>query len=232
MMVTLIAFIPAFIVWLVGELTKSKFWLTVAAIIASALGAFIGNPIYTLLDLVFVGIAFAIGWHSLNSGKRYVPMQATSRSSEPKKKEGNSDAWSWWWQIALGVVAAHFAVKSWSQSAPKQQVATREHTEEKSIANLNRGLPTMIDKETQLTKVEGDAYSTTYFVRMVNYPSGLLDARFLAISQEIIGRRNCMDKDIRWAYEHDQFMKYIVSGSDNRQAGSFIISKVYCQRFY
>ena len=82
-----------------------------------------------------------------------------------------------------------------------------------------------------LTKAVAETNSTTYYIKIVNYPSAYLDQDFLIKAQEIIGRQNCADSDIRWSFDQGMHMKYIVSGSDNQQAGSFIISKVYCQRF-
>lgn len=117
---------------------------------------------------------------------------------------------------------------------PPPQVSTQQDKQRaaaKANIDLNRGLPTMIDSQTMLTKAEADASSTTYYITMVNYPSANLDQKFLAKAQELIGRRNCSDSDISWSYDQGMHMKYIVSGSDNRQAGSFIISKIYCQRF-
>lgn len=117
---------------------------------------------------------------------------------------------------------------------PVQQVATvqdKQQAAAKANIDLNRGLPTKLDSQTLLTRVEAGTGETRYYIKMVNYPSGYLDQDFLVKAQELIGRRNCSDSDIRWGYDQGTWMKYIVSGSDNIQAGSFIISKVYCQRF-
>lgn len=89
----------------------------------------------------------------------------------------------------------------------------------------------MLDSQTMLARVEASTGSTIYHIKMVNYPSVYLDQDFLIKAQELIGRRNGADSDIRWSFDQGMHMKYIVSGSDNQQAGSFIISKVYCQRF-
>ena len=115
-----------------------------------------------------------------------------------------------------------------------QQVASLQDKQQaaaKANVDLNRGLPTMLDGQTMLTKVEAEAGSTIYYIKMVNYPSADLDQYFLIKYQEMVGRRNCADNDIRWSFDQGMYMKYIVSGSDNLQAGSFIISKAYCQRF-
>lgn len=117
---------------------------------------------------------------------------------------------------------------------PVQQVATMQDKQQaaaKANVDLNRGLPIILDSQTMLTRVEASTDSTIYHIKMVNYPSAYLDQDFLIKAQELIGRRNCADNDIRWSFDQGMHMKYIVSGSDNKQAGSFIISKVYCQRF-
>ena len=117
---------------------------------------------------------------------------------------------------------------------PAQQVETIQEKQQaaaKANVELNRGLPTMMDSQTMLTKVEASTDLVIYNIKMVNYPSAYLDQNFLVKAQELVGRRNCADNDIMWTYEQGRYSKYIVSGSDNKQAGSFIISKVYCQRF-
>jgi hypothetical protein len=117
----------------------------------------------------------------------------------------------------------HVAQKATMQD--KQQAAINSNEE------LNRGLPKMLDSQTMLTRVEASTGSTTYHIKMVNYPSVYLDQAFLSKAQEIIGGKNCVDSDIQWSFNQGLHMKYIVFGSDNKQAGSFIISKGYCQRF-
>lgn len=99
-------------------------------------------------------------------------------------------------------------------------------------ASLNRGLPTMLDSETMMTRVDADSSSTIYYVKMINYPSTQLDHSFLSQALELVGRRNCADSDIRWYFDQGKHMKYIVMGSDDRQVGSFIVSKTYCERFH
>ena len=89
----------------------------------------------------------------------------------------------------------------------------------------------MLDSQTMLTRVEATVGSTIYHIKMVNYPSEILDQDFLIKAQELIGRRNCANNDVKWFFDQGMHMKYIVSGSDNQQAGSFIISRIYCQRF-
>jgi len=89
----------------------------------------------------------------------------------------------------------------------------------------------MLDSQTMLTKVEASAVATDYYIKMINYPSASLDNNFLVKAQQLIGRRNCAEGHIKSSFNQGMHMKYIVSGSDGRQAGSFIISKIYCQRF-
>jgi len=127
-----------------------------------------------------------------------------------------------------------FKIERRANQQPAQQVLTQQDKQQaaaKANVDLNKGLPTMLDSQTMLTRVEASTGSTNYYIKMVNYPSAYLDQDFLVKAQELIGRRNCSDNDMRWLYDQGEYMKYIVSGSDNQQAGSFIISKVYCQRF-
>ena len=100
----------------------------------------------------------------------------------------------------------------------------------KATADLNRGLPAMMDSQTMMTKIEVDGIFTNYYLTMVNYPASKLNHAFLAKAQEVIGRKNCFDRDIVTTFENGYVMRYIVSGSDNKQVGSFVLSKHYCQR--
>lgn len=138
--------------------------------------------------------------------------------------------------VIVVVVTLVGIVKSERRAAqqPAPQFATHEDKQrsaEKMNVELNRGLPTMLDSQTMLVRAEAETNSTTYFIKMVNYQSVYLNKDFLANAQELVGRRNCSDRDIRWSYEQGMHMKYVVSGSDNQPVGSFIISKAYCERF-
>lgn len=106
---------------------------------------------------------------------------------------------------------------------------TNSFVVEKPI-DLNRGLPAMMDSETMLTKIEVDGAFTNYYLTMVNYPASKLNHVFLSKSQEVIGRKNCSDSDIVVTFENGYAMRYIVFGADNKQVGSFVLSKQYCQR--
>ena len=96
--------------------------------------------------------------------------------------------------------------------------------------DLNRGLPSMIDSQTMLTKVEIEGVFTNYYLKMINFNANQLNNKFLIDSQETVGRRNCSDRDIKVMYDNGYIMRYIVSGSDNKQVGSFVLSKHYCER--
>lgn len=136
--------------------------------------------------------------------------------------------------VVLSFMWTVFKSERRAAQQPQQQVATHQDKQQataKANIDLNQGLPTMLDSQTMLTRAEVGTGSTTYHIKMVNYPSAYLDQDFLAKAQKLIGRRNCADSDIRWSYDQGLHMKYIVSGSDDQQVGSFIISKVYCQRF-
>lgn len=112
-------------------------------------------------------------------------------------------------------------------SANREIEKVKTSRAESSIENR----PVMIDSQTMVTSTTSDATSTTYQLKMINLPSSSIDSNFLVRAQEVIGRRNCADRDIRSYYDQGMFMKYVISGSDNHQAGSFIISNIYCQKF-
>jgi hypothetical protein len=138
--------------------------------------------------------------------------------------------------IILVLVLAWSIIKTERRAAPQPalQVATiqdKQLSAAKSNVDLNRGLPVMLDSQTMLTKVEASTESTIYYIKMMNYPSEYIDPAFLVKAQELIGQRNCANTDIKWSFDQGMHFKYIVSGSDNKPAGSFIVSKIYCQRF-
>ena len=60
--VLLIALVPAVGVIVVANTTRNKGAVVIAALIAIVVGAAAGNPAYTGLDVVFVGIATYISW--------------------------------------------------------------------------------------------------------------------------------------------------------------------------
>lgn len=79
MMILLIALIPAVCIFLVSAGTNSKFWTTVAAIVAAAAGVFLGNPVYILIDLGFVAVVY---WLSMSA----IPNHSTPKVATPKAK--------------------------------------------------------------------------------------------------------------------------------------------------
>ncbi len=136
--------------------------------------------------------------------------------------------------VVIGIAWTVFKSERHTNQPSVQQALSlydKQQSAIKANVDLNQGLPTMLDSQTMLTKVEASTDSTVYHIKMVNYLSASLDEDFLIKAQELIGRRNCTDKDIKWSLDQGKYMKYILSGSDHQQAGSFIISKVYCQQF-
>lgn len=59
-MVFLIALVPAFVVLMVGFVTRRKGPTLTAAILAALLGALTGSPVYMALDLVCVLVAYLV----------------------------------------------------------------------------------------------------------------------------------------------------------------------------
>jgi len=98
----------------------------------------------------------------------------------------------------------------------------------KANRDFNRDLPKLIDNGTMLTRVEARPESTTYYLTTVKIPSTDIDMDFMKNAQMKVGQRNCADHDVRITYENGMYMKYVVSGSDNYIAGSFVISKAFC----
>lgn len=63
----LIALLPAAVVVIVAEKTRSKGAVVVAALVAALLGFLTGNAAYIGIDLLFVGIATYIAWNITNT---------------------------------------------------------------------------------------------------------------------------------------------------------------------
>jgi len=123
------------------------------------------------------------------------------------------------------------AVDRQVNSAQSTRDAARPKNLSQEEAELNRGLPTMLDSQTMLTKVELSATRNTYHLTMINMPTAYIDQEFLVKAQDLVGRRNCADSDVRWFLNAGSVMNYVIHGKDGAHAGSFMISKVYCERF-
>ncbi len=62
--IVVVAALPALGVVIVAGMTRSKFWIAIAAIAAAALGILTGNPTYMGADLLAVGVALCLVWPS------------------------------------------------------------------------------------------------------------------------------------------------------------------------
>lgn len=60
MAILLIALIPAILVWVVGNASRSFGWTVAAAVIAAGIGLLSGNPAYALVDIFFVAGALVV----------------------------------------------------------------------------------------------------------------------------------------------------------------------------
>lgn len=94
--------------------------------------------------------------------------------------------------------------------------------------DANRGLPKMIDSEIQAIKVKADAGGLTFYLKMVNYPATSIRQAYLNKAQEGSARQWCASED-KWRLDQGMSVTYVVSGSDDVFAGSYIISKGSCQ---
>jgi len=98
MEILLIALIPAICIFVVSAGTNSKFWTTIAAIVAAAVGIFLGNPFYILIDLASVAVVY---WLSMSA----ILEQSTPKVVIPKAKPAtNKDDYSGLILGALGVL--------------------------------------------------------------------------------------------------------------------------------
>ena len=85
MWILLIALIPAVAVIVTRMVTDSKLWTTMAALVAAAIGIFTGNPIYALLDLAVVAVAYWMAMGSLledDRTERQVKVRLAEASAE------------------------------------------------------------------------------------------------------------------------------------------------------
>ncbi len=86
LVVLLLALVLAVPVFLVAVAFKSKFLLTVAAIIAAIIGAATGSPIYTPGDWIGVAIAFFFGLAFINGKQRSQSSHSHQAGNEAKRK--------------------------------------------------------------------------------------------------------------------------------------------------
>jgi hypothetical protein len=175
-----------------------------------------------LLQLLTICVAYAIG-RGLKSKKQF----RSTPSTTPKPK---SDGWALFGLVVIvGVVTGKMMGRESAQHSLErvQEIRAANTQQPQAQSAIADNGPVMLDSQTMITKTVADATSTTYYLKMVDVPSSSLDQQFLANAQELIGRRNCADSDIRSFYDQGQYMKYVVAGSDDRKVVSFIISKVY-----
>ena len=114
MTIFLIAFAPAFVVFIISIATGSRPKTTVAALIAAAMGALTGNPAYTLLDVGFVAVAYMISMSML--GKTSAPA-----TTEPIVSKSDSSLGSTIFILGFLGFAAYQVFSSATTSKPPLQ---------------------------------------------------------------------------------------------------------------
>jgi hypothetical protein len=109
--------------------------------------------------------------------------------------------WLVW--IALGLIAAYlvwWAAQDYFQSNPDPR--SQEYLS-KIAAEINRSVPVMIDKETELLPVEGHQGMLIYNYRLVAYSASQLDhKKFAAGAKQKITQEACNRPETR-----DDFLK-------------------------
>ena len=86
MTVMFIVLLHAVPVFLIGAWTESKAALTIAAIIAAAIGVASGSSMYTFADLLGIFIAYLLGIGYIKSQKPIFRSEKTNPQSQEEKR--------------------------------------------------------------------------------------------------------------------------------------------------
>lgn len=128
----------------------------------------------------------------------------------------------------LSVILATLYLVSCGESKNPERLDPKSLVD--AAQEMNKNFPAMIDSQTEMTRVEASAAGYIYHVRMVNWPTAILDNQWLVRAQDLVARRNCADPTVRYDLDSGLLMTYIYHGSDGGVAGRFIISNVLCQQ--
>ena len=105
--------------------------------------------------------------------------------------------------ILLGAVAAYLVFLGFSELFQKKTPARSEKRLSQIAAEINRSVPVMIDKETELTGVEGHEGMLIYKYRLVPYSVRQLDhQKFAAGAKQKVAQGACNAPETR-----DDFLK-------------------------
>ena len=109
-------------------------------------------------------------------------------------------------------------------------ISKSAHADWKTNAEVeaNRGLPRMVNNEIMATRVQVDERGPTYYMKMVRYPAAAINQTFLNNSKQGSAQQWCASKD-RSRLDQGMTITYVISGSDDAVAGSYVISKSSCQ---
>lgn len=132
--VLLIALVPAVGVIFVANTTRNKGAVVIAALIAIVVGAAAGNPAYTGVDLVFVGIATYISWQIAKTPIHRTPEEVAAaeekarikriRAEEAKAKRDKALTDFFKAVVVLGTVAALLIWQHSERSAPQSYTSS------------------------------------------------------------------------------------------------------------
>src|SRR5678815_3847837 len=133
--------------------------------------------------------------------------------------------------IALGVIAAYliwWIVPDYFQS-DKGDPRSREHLS-RIAAEINRGVPLMIDKETELMPTEGHEGMLIYNYRLVSYSVKDLDyRRFAAGARERVVQGPCSQPETREDFlKKGVTLRYSYFDKDKRHIATIDVTPKDC----
>ena len=103
--------------------------------------------------------------------------------------------------IAVGAIAGYLVFWGAPQFFQKKLDPRSEERLSKIAAEHNRSVPVMIDKETELTAVEGHEAMLIYKYRLVPYSVGQLDhQKFAAAAKQRLAQVGCNQPEVREDY--------------------------------
>lgn len=127
--------------------------------------------------------------------------------------------------VIIGAVAGKVAVRAAFQPDVKS-----EKFLSKVAAETNKGLPTMVDSETQLASTKAGPAMFIYEYRLVNMTADAVDASALeSVMQPQIQTGACGNEDTRKILDAGVTMRYSYADKDGRAIADLDVSRSDCR---
>jgi hypothetical protein len=94
---------------------------------------------------------------------------------------------------------------------------------------INKSLPMMVDKETELRNVTAGERTIIYNYTLVNYAAEQLNKdKFLATMKDRIESQACQNEKMKIFWENGVSAQYTYAGNNSRQVGKIVVTPERC----